>query len=259
MCSIALVHDDATQLHRRPIFAAPYSIGEGARLRVPSQAERGLPSRNGAEHSNLRGPSVKSFIEGVKSQRRNSTDRTGRSKKVARHVRLYYWMIETAAWKSLNGNQRAIYFEMAARYNGSNNGRIPYSVREAAERLRIGKSTAARDLAVLQDRGFIIPRKKGAFSLKVRHATEWRLTEFCCDVTLALPTKEFTRWVPKIQNTVPPQNSTVPVVGPNGMCSGTASRKNGPNSTYSGSVDPVSANSRYPQWDTSKLPVGLRR
>jgi Fic family protein len=107
---------------------------------------------------------VKSNIDQVKDQRRNSSDRTGRAKKVARHVRIYHWMMDTAAWKSLSGNQRAIYVEMAARYNGWNNGRIPYSIREAAESLHIGKSTAARDLAVLRERGFIIPRKKGAFT-----------------------------------------------------------------------------------------------
>jgi len=80
--------------------------------------------------------------------RRNSTDRTGRSKKAARHVRLHHWMMATPAWKRLNGNQRAIYVEMAARYNGSNNGRIHMSAREAAEAVNISKATAARDLTV---------------------------------------------------------------------------------------------------------------
>jgi hypothetical protein len=165
-------------------------------------------------------------------------------------------MMDTAAWKSLSGNQRAIYVEMAARYNGRNNGRISYIVREAAESLHIGKSTAARDLAVLRERGFIIPRIKGAFSLKVRHATEWRLTEFSSDVIPAMATKEFARWSPEIQNTVPSLNSTVPVVEPNDTCSRTAPRKNGAHGTYSGSVNRISANSRYPQRDTSKLPGG---
>jgi hypothetical protein len=202
---------------------------------------------------------VKSFIDRVKDPRRNSSDRTGRSKKGGRHVRLYHYMMDAEAWQSLNGNQRAIYVEMAARYNGRNNGRISYSVREAAESLHIGKSTAARDLAVLRERGFIIPRKRGAFSLKVRHATEWRLTEFSCDVTPALPTKEFMRWSPKIQNTVPPQNRTVPVVEPNDTCSGTAPPKKGAHGTHSGSVNRLSAKSRYPQRDTSRLPGGSRR
>jgi len=38
---------------------------------------------------------------------------------------------------------------------------------------------------------------KGAFNVKHRLATEWRLTEFNCDVTHALPTKDFARWSPE--------------------------------------------------------------
>jgi hypothetical protein len=201
---------------------------------------------------------VNSIVDRARDRRRNSSDRTGRSKKVPRHVRLYHWMMETAAWQSLSGNQRAIYVEMAARYMGRNNGRISYSVRAAAEGLRIGKSTAARDLAVLRERGFIRPMKKGAFSLKVRHSTEWRLTEHSCDVTPDYPTKEFTRWSPEVQNTVPPLNSTVPKARPNDTRSETAPRKNGAQGTYSGPVNPISANSRHPQRDTSKLPGGVR-
>ena len=106
-------------------------------------------------------------------------------------------MMATPAWKSLNGNQRAIYVEIAARYDGSNNGRIPYSVREAAQALHIGKATAARDLIVLEERGFIVVMVRGAFNVKLKLATEWRLTEFNCDVTGALPTKDFAKWSPK--------------------------------------------------------------
>jgi|tagenome__1003787_1003787.scaffolds.fasta_scaffold20317397_2 hypothetical protein len=108
-------------------------------------------------------------------------------------------MMNTPAWKSLDATARAIYVHMATRYAGpgSNNGRLPYSIREAATEFRIGKSTAARSLLMLIDRGFIVPVKRGAFSLKKRHATEWRLTEFSSDVDGDLATKDFARWVPK--------------------------------------------------------------
>jgi biotin operon repressor len=108
--------------------------------------------------------------------RRNSTDRTGRSKKAARHVRLYYWMMATPAWKSLSGNQRAIYVEMAARYNGSNNGRIHFSTREAASAVHISRATAWRALVVLQECGFIVQTTRGGFNVKnkQRQAPEWR-------------------------------------------------------------------------------------
>ena len=114
-----------------------------------------------------------------------------------RHVRLYHYMTNSRAWHDLNAVARAIYIEIAKRYAGvgSNNGRIPYSVREAAAELKIGTATASRALGASVDHGFIVPVTKGAFSRKIRHATEWRLTEFPCDVTNTLTaTKDFMRW-----------------------------------------------------------------
>jgi hypothetical protein len=151
---------------------------------------------------------------------RSRQNKKGRSDKDARHVRLYHWILKTPAWKSLSAEARAIYVEMAARYAGVNNGEIPYSVRDAAKSLQIGKTTAGRAIESLQDRGFIVAMKKGAFSRKNRHATEWRLTEFTCDVTNALATREFSRW-PEIQNTIPAAGLTVSVAGLYGIHSGT--------------------------------------
>jgi len=113
-----------------------------------------------------------------------------------RHVRLYHYMTDSPAWHDLSAVARAIYCEIAKRYagDGSNNGRIPYSVRQAAAELRISPTTASRGLRELQDHGFIVAVTKGAFSLKKRHATEWRLTEFNCDVTHAIASKDFMRW-----------------------------------------------------------------
>jgi DNA-binding transcriptional MocR family regulator len=106
-----------------------------------------------------------------------------------RHVKMMHFMMSTAAWKSLDATARAIYIHMAMRYAGpgSNNGRLPYSVREAATELRIGKTTAARALHALVDRGFIVAMQRGAFSWKKRHATEWRLTEFASDLDNSTP------------------------------------------------------------------------
>jgi DNA-binding transcriptional regulator YhcF (GntR family) len=125
-------------------------------------------------------------------------NRTGRGGKTARHIRLYHYMTDSAAWHDLSAVARAIYCEIAKRYagDGSNNGRIPYSIRQAAAELRIGPATASRGLRELQTHGFIVSVTKGAFSLKKRHATEWRLTEFPCDLTRAIASKDFMRWQP---------------------------------------------------------------
>jgi hypothetical protein len=122
--------------------------------------------------------------------------KTGRSKGESRHVRLHHWMLNSEAWKSLPGNDRAIFLEIAALYNGGNNGQIAYSVRTAADSLAISPQTAMRALQRLQERGFIVLMIKGAFSRKARHASEWRLTEHLCDVTGEPPTKNFMNWKP---------------------------------------------------------------
>lgn len=130
---------------------------------------------------------------------------TGRSTGAPRYVALYHWFMRTDAWHALDTVSKCAYVEMAGRYAGpgSNNGRIPFSVREMANALRVSKATASRALQRLQELGFIALTKQGAFSVKVRQATEWRLTEFGCDVTGQLATKDFTRW--EKQNTVSPE------------------------------------------------------
>jgi hypothetical protein len=121
-----------------------------------------------------------------------------------RHVRLYHYMTDCPAWHDLDAVARAIYVDMARRYAGMNNGRIPYSVREAAAELKIGTATASRALTRLTENGFIAPVSKGAFNLKKRHATEWRLTEFPCNVTnQMIASKDYMRWQPGSSRRVP--------------------------------------------------------
>jgi len=125
--------------------------------------------------------------------------RKGKDEKASRFVAIQHWMMRTDAWRDLDCVARCAYIELASRYrgSGSNNGRIACSVRQITEALNIGKTTARRALANLQNHGFIVEMKKGSFNSKVRHATQWRLTEFGCDVTGILPTKDFARWEAK--------------------------------------------------------------
>jgi DNA-binding transcriptional MocR family regulator len=111
-----------------------------------------------------------------------------------RFVALRHHMLDSVAYRDLDPVSRSIYTLIARRYMGQNNGRIPYSVREGAAELRVSKATISRSLARLIDHGFIVATMKGAFSLKSRHATEWRLTEFDCGNDFA--TKDFMRWSP---------------------------------------------------------------
>jgi hypothetical protein len=124
--------------------------------------------------------------------------------KSERYVWLRFWLLDSPAWKSLPVGARALYVEIARRYNGSNNGRIPYSIREVERSLHISDSTACRLLKILQDRGFIVCTKRGAFSLKAdKDASEWALTEYASDHPPAHATKDFIRWQPP-ENVDPP-------------------------------------------------------
>lgn len=116
------------------------------------------------------------------------------------HVRLYWWEIESAAYRSLRPAARALLVELKALFNGLNNGELFLSVREAAKRLGCGKNLAAELFEELQDRGFIRPNEVGAFNMKSAarrgKATTWILTEHPFGNATA-GTRDFMRWQPR--------------------------------------------------------------
>jgi hypothetical protein len=145
-------------------------------------------------------------------RRGRRVDATGRSIGDSQHVRLYRYELESTAYRSLSLGARALLVELKALFNGSNNGSLFMSVREAAKRLNSSKTYAADRLQELHDKGFIRPKQNGAFSVKCLvgegRATSWILTEY--PFANALPTKDFMRWRPdEIQNAVRPGGRTV--------------------------------------------------
>ena len=133
------------------------------------------------------------------SKRGRGTDKHGRSIRPGRYVALHHWLMKTEAWRDLDCVARSAYVELSSRYGGpgSNNGRIPFSLREMAQALNCSKATAMRALERLRDHGFVVMTKKGAFRALLRIATEWRLTEFPDDLTGQMATKDFSRWTTK--------------------------------------------------------------
>ena len=130
--------------------------------------------------------------------RRNSIPK----ERLGRHVRLMEWMLASAAWQSLDPVARALYIEISRRYRGpnSNNGKIPYSVRETAAALHVGRNTANRAFHHLTEHGFIVPKTPSGFNVKGRTSTEWLLTEFPDDTQPGpnIATKNFMSWTPPI-------------------------------------------------------------
>jgi DNA-binding transcriptional regulator YhcF (GntR family) len=136
---------------------------------------------------------------------RSRYKRKGKSK----FIMIDGYIMRSAAWKALTANERASYLEVKWRYDGLNNGRIGLGCRELAEAIGVSKDTAKRSLDNLQAKGFIAMMKRSGFNVKNRAATEWRLTEYKCDVTGQLSTKDFMRWTAEEKNTVRPQGHTV--------------------------------------------------
>ncbi|MGE0283323.1 MAG: hypothetical protein AB7F09_15835 [Parvibaculaceae bacterium] len=107
------------------------------------------------------------------------------------------YIMRSPAWAALTPNDRAAYLELKWRYDGVNNGRIGLGCRELAKALQSSKNTAHRSLEKLIQTGFLAKGKPSGFNVKNRVSTEWRLTEYGCDVSGQMATKDFMRWQPE--------------------------------------------------------------
>ena len=149
-------------------------------------------------------------------------DATGRSTTKERFVGIPRYIVMGTdapgiAYRSLSSNARSALFQIAGRYNGSNNGNINASARAVALEMSVSKSTAARAIDELVKAGFVEITAWSKFDLKQRLAQTYRLTWAPCDRTNQLPSKAFAKQAAKSsQNyfTVPPVTRTVPPVRP---------------------------------------------
>lgn len=137
-----------------------------------------------------------------------------RSRKAKRNgptfVALFHYMLDSAGYRALSMTGRAALVEVASLYHGDNNGRLVAPVRWLADRLGTGKSTAARALLELEEKGFIETVKLGSFTRHNRTAAEYRLTFHHCDVDHRLPSKRFIKGAPTYGVDV----DSVPPMGP---------------------------------------------
>lgn len=121
-------------------------------------------------------------------------NQTGRNKNGHPFVMLPLWMLHSPAYRSLSATARALLVELMSMYNGSNNGELYLSQRDAAERLNIrSHGTVAKYFRELEAKGFIKARVRGSFDNKVALATVWILTMH--GYRDALATKDFMRLI----------------------------------------------------------------
>ena len=142
-------------------------------------------------------------------------NKKGRSKGGGRFVALHHFMLNTLAWQSLSPAERAVYVYLAKQYDGANNGTLLGPDRGIAENCNINRATAAKAKRILEERGFIELVTPGGFSRKVRHASEYRLTFYRCDVTEAAPSKAFLTWRPLAPEMSQSNANHGPTSGPN--------------------------------------------
>jgi len=122
----------------------------------------------------------------------NKQNRKGRSKYSGRFVMLTEHMLRSDAYRDLSVYARSLLVELTRLYNGSNNGLLRMSVRQAASRCGCSVRPAMRALRELESHGFIKTVTKGAYSRKVRHASEWSLCEH--PVGNIQATREYQNW-----------------------------------------------------------------
>ena len=109
-----------------------------------------------------------------------------------RFVKLTYPLIESEAWRWLRPISQSVYIELRRRFNGSNNGKISFSLAEGARILRASKSSIQTALLELEEHGFIKLVKKGYFTRRM--ASEYALTDEQLDGYP--PTREWRQWRP---------------------------------------------------------------
>lgn len=119
----------------------------------------------------------------------------GRQKREPKHIRLYASIMASEAWQHLSGNAVKVLLALVSRDDGTRNGAIGFSYREAGIASGVSDRTAWRCLLELQDKGFIVCTRKGAFNTKVLHSTLWRYTWAPWPKGRpAAPTRDFENW-----------------------------------------------------------------
>lgn len=148
-------------------------------------------------------------------------------------VMLPHYLLDSPAYLDLSPNARALYTQLARRYNGSNNGSIGLGAREAGRVCKISKDSAARAFDDLIEHGFIAVAQDASFDQK-RLSREWLLTDFHDDRNGQGARKDFMRWGKEEQNIVAPEGR---IVSPQGLCGKSSTKKPG-HSLTTGTVDP---------------------
>ncbi|OWU83388.1 hypothetical protein ATO6_18165 [Oceanicola sp. 22II-s10i] len=111
-----------------------------------------------------------------------------------RHVQLPEWLQASEAWATMKPGPRALYIELKRRFNGTNNGQIILSHRDAAQALAVHRNTVGPWFDELQQRGFIrMTQAPHLGPAGIGKASIWALEELPTQAG-HLPSKAFMSW-----------------------------------------------------------------
>lgn len=142
--------------------------------------------------------------------RKNKVNATGRNTGDGKFLNIPRYIFDSPAYRDMRPVERCALHELMYRYNGKNNGYIPFSIREMGQRLGCCKDTAIVALQSVVNHGFAFPKSEGVFTLKERHSTEWLLPMFGYPTDKDQPTKDFMRWQPKPKKARKPYTRRAP-------------------------------------------------
>ncbi|SLN76312.1 hypothetical protein ROG8370_03864 [Roseovarius gaetbuli] len=111
-----------------------------------------------------------------------------------RHVQLPEWLQSSEAWSTLKPGPRALYIELKRRFNGSNNGHIILSHRDAENALNVHRNTVGGWFKELEERGFIrLTQAPHLGPSGIGKASVWSLDELPTD-DMQPALKRFMSW-----------------------------------------------------------------
>lgn len=108
-------------------------------------------------------------------------------------VLLSHWLLKQPAWRAMKPGPQALYVALKMQFNGSNNGAVFLSQRDATEALNVSRETVASYFRELESKGFIIKTEGHSLGINGKgRSAKWALTEESLNAALA--TKDFVNW-----------------------------------------------------------------
>jgi hypothetical protein len=136
------------------------------------------------------------------NKRGGKANAKGRSQN-SRFVRLDHYLLESAAYRSLSPNARSLLVELSMIDNGSNNGAIWLSVKDASARIgNANLQSVSAAFRELETAGFIRLTRDAHFRVKASgtaRARCWRLTWLAVPAASMAPTNEWKTYDPPPQ------------------------------------------------------------